>query len=159
MSDDQGYALDWDSDFEKGSGWTLLPEGVYDFSVSGLEKKYYDGGAKITSCPMAELTLLVMTDTGVESIKESLLLHSKLSWKVAQFWECLGFQAEEEGVVKPHWNEIEGLSGKLKLGVREWTGKDGTKKQFNEVSEWLAPENAAAPTQPTTAPAANPYAV
>lgn len=137
-----GEALDWDMGEASGDGaFQLLPEGVYAFGVEKLEKEYFEGSAKMAACPRAHLTLSVVGSDGTAgTVHERLMLNTKVLWRVARFFESLGFQKNPEtGAVPVAWNRVEGAGGYLKLKVREYTKKDGSKGQSNEVDEFLAP--------------------
>lgn len=154
-----GEAFGWDQDeVSDEGGFTLLPEGTYQFQVSGFERKRFDGSDKMAPCPKAELKLTVLTDTGVETVNASLMLNTKTAWRVAQFFEGLGYQKNPEtGKVPTKWNEIIGKSGWLELGVREYK-RDGQTRKANEVTRYLKPSewpNAAQP-QPVMQPIAQP---
>ena len=56
-------AMDWDSTIENDSTFTLLPEGVYPFTVTGFERARHNGSAKLDPCPKAVLTIEI--DGGV----------------------------------------------------------------------------------------------
>lgn len=143
----KGEATSWDDEgYSDEGGFTILPEGTYQFMVEGFERKRFDGSDKMASCPKAELKLTLMTDSGVESITASLLLNTKTTWRIAQFFESLGYQkSPETGKVPAKWNEIIGKSGWLELGVREYTS-NGQKRQANEVLRYIKPSEA--PAQP-----------
>ena len=136
-----GEALDWDMGEASGDGaFQLLPEGVYAFGVEKLEKEYFEGSAKMAACPRAHLTLSVVGPDGTSgAVHERLMLNTKVLWRVARFFESLGFPKSEDGSVRVAWNEVEGKGGYLKLKVREYTKKDGSKGEANEVEEFLAP--------------------
>ena len=158
---DKGEALGWDHDeYSDEGGFTLLPEGTYQFQVTGFERKRFDGSDKMAPCPKAELKLLVITDTGVETVNTSLMLNTKTAWRVAQFFEGLGFQKNPEtGKVPAKWNEIIGKGGYLELGVRTYD-KNGQKRETNEVVKYLKPSEwpNASQAQPAVQPAYQPTA-
>lgn len=151
MAEEQGYAMDWDSESAEDNGFELLPEGVYEFNVVGLDRARYEGGAKIGPCPKAVIKMVVMTDTGLALIEESLLLHSKVQFKIAQFFASLGYEKDPEtGRVPIRWNEIEGKSGHLRLAVHEYTKRDGSVGKSNRVEKFLKPSEVQAElSQPT----------
>lgn len=141
MAEDKGVALDWDDEVSDDGGFTLLPEGVYQFQVSGFERKRFDGSAKMAPCPKAEVKLTVMTETGVETITEGMLLNTKTAWRIAKFFECLGFEKDPDtGKIPMAWSKIEGMSGWLKATIREYM-RDGVKREANDL-DWIAPADA-----------------
>ena len=136
----EGYALDWEGEVEEGGDRRLLDEGVYQFMVGGFERGRYEGGAKIGPCPKAVLKLVVMTDVGVEEVRDSILLHSSTQWRVSQFFRGLGFgKNPETGRYPMTWTEVEGRAGYAEIGVREYVSKGETRKT-NDVKRYLPPE-------------------
>ena len=139
---DMGQELDWDMGEVSDEGaFVLLPAGVYAFGVEKLEKERFEGSAKMAPCPRAHLTLsLVGADGSAGTVHERLMLNTKMAWRIARFFQSLGFQKNPEtGKVPVAWNQVEGKGGYLLLKVREFDKKDGSKGQSNEVDEWLLP--------------------
>lgn len=138
MAEDLGQPLDWDDDgVSDEGGFVVLPEGTYPFVVAGLERKRFEGSAKMAPCPMAELKLSVITDSGAETITTRLMLSTKTAWRVAQFFKAIGYEKDPEtGKVPMRWNEIEGKEGMLKLSVRKYE-HDGKEREANDVEKFL----------------------
>lgn len=149
-----GQALDWDmSEAADEGGFALLPAGVYAFAVEKLERERFEGSAKMAACPRAHLTLSVIGADGTTgTVHERMMLNSKMVWRIAQLFKCLGWAEDPEtGKVPVAWNEVEGKGGYLKLKVRTYKKKDGEDGEANEVETWLAPGDpaiAAAAQQP-----------
>lgn len=135
--------LDWDSAIEDdGNGFILLDEGDYDFVVSGMERGQHNGSAKIPACGKAILTLSVETPQGVAEIKENLLLHKSMEWKLSSFFRAIGQKKHGERLVMK-WDEVLGATGRAHIVQREYIGQDGTTKKANNVKYFLdyIPEN------------------
>jgi hypothetical protein len=140
---DLGQALDWEGIvIDDGPSFELLDAGYYPFRVESLERERFDGSAKMASCPRAKLTLKVTAGDREFTITDRIMLNTKMQWRVARFFECLGFTRDDEGNMHMHWNELDDKSGWLKLKVREYTDKDGNKKQANDVDEYCRPSDA-----------------
>lgn len=150
-----GAALDWDMGEASGDGaFQLLPAGIYAFGVEKLEKEYFEGSAKMSACPRAHLTLSVVGADGTEgTVHERLMLNTKVLWRVAKFFESLGFPKNEDGSVQVAWNRVEGAGGYLKLKVRKYKKNDGSDGEANEVDEFLAPGDARIAQAQAQAPA------
>lgn len=155
MAEDMGHALDWDQAEADDSGsFELLEPGEYAFMVKGIRRERYEGGAKIGPCPRAVVEMLVTKPdgSGLAEMEESLLLHSKTEFRIAQFFKALGFRKDPEtGRVPVRWNEVEGKEGRLRLGVRTFSKKDGGEGKANQVEEWIA-AGAASPAPEAPAP-------
>lgn len=140
---DLGQALDWEGIvIDDGPSYELLDAGYYPFRVDSLERERFDGSAKMASCPRAKLTLKVTAGDHEVTITDRIMLNTKMQWRVARFFECLGFTRDDEGNMHMHWNELEDKSGWLKIKVREYTDKNGNKKQTNDVDEYCRPTDA-----------------
>ena len=80
MNDNQSAwrEYNWDDEISQDSAeFALLPEGEYEFSVTGFERGRYPGGAKLPSCPKATVSLRFEGVEGVAVIKHNFFLHSK----------------------------------------------------------------------------------
>ncbi len=140
---DLGQALDWEGIVvDDGPSFELLDAGYYPFRVESLERERFDGSAKMASCPRAKLTLKITAGDHEVTIIDRIMLNTKMQWRVARFFECLGFARDEEGNMHMHWNELDDKSGWLRIKVREYTDKNGNKQQANDVDEYCRPSDA-----------------
>ena len=122
-------ALDWDDEISQENEFVILPDGEYNFKVTGFEK--------------ATIYLYIEAPNGDSAVvKEQLLLHTKMEWKLSEFFISIG-QKKHGEPLRPKWNEIIGATGKCKLGTREWKGNDGTVRQSNQVQKYLEPNQKA----------------
>ena len=130
--------MDWDSTIEDDGqgGFILLPEGDYEFTVSGLERARHNGSAKVPACNKAILTLSIETDAGVAQIKTSLLLYKTLEWKLSSFFRSIGQKKHGERLVMD-WNAVLGATGMCHVIQRTFTGNDGTLKKANDVQYFI----------------------
>ena len=147
MPDETGYAMDWDSPVEnEGEEFTLLPAGSEaNFEVLGLDKSRVSKPGNYTGCPMAKMKIAVRNEHGSTVVNESLILHSKMEWKICQFFTSVGFRKHGEKL-QPQWNRAVGAKGRCKLLVSEYesTKNPGTKNKNNKIDKFLDPPNATA---------------
>lgn len=132
-----GSALGWDERIDnpnEGTGFVLLPEGVYSFTVAKFERGRFDGSEKMCACPKAILTLHIETEDGAVPLKKDLFLNKKCEGILCAFFTCIGLRKHGEPLVMA-WNRVVGCTGRIKLGI-----KKGDNKDFNEVKAWLEPE-------------------
>ena len=151
MNDNQsaGREYNWDDEISQDSAeFALLPEGEYEFSVTGFERGRYPGGAKLPSCPKATVSLRFEGVEGVAVIKHNFFLHSKCEGLLCAFFTCLGMRKRGEPL-RMDWPGTVGRTGRAKITVRSYTGNDGREYQTNDVKQFLEPENA--PAAPTAA--------
>ncbi len=129
--------LGWDSAIEDdGQGFVLLPEGDYEFQVTGFERGQHNGSAKVPACPKALLTLSIDTPSGVAQVKTSLLLYKTVEWKLSSFFRSIGQKKHGQRLVMD-WNSVLGSSGRVHIVQREFTGSDGTQKKTNDVDYFI----------------------
>lgn len=146
MNDNQsaGREYNWDDEISQDSAeFALLPEGEYEFSVTGFERGRYPGGAKLPSCPKATVSLRFEGVEGVAVIKHNFFLHSKCEGLLCAFFTCLGMRKRGEPL-RMDWPGTVGRTGRTKITVRSYTGNDGREYQTNDVKQFLEPENAPA---------------
>ena len=142
--DPRGYELQWDDTIENdGSDYEPLPEGEYDFRVIAYERGRHTPGAdgKIPSCNKAVLEIAVSGEGRDVIVKSSLLLHSKMEWKLCEFFTSVGLRKKGEPL-RMNWNAVAGARGRCKVRIREWTNDKGQKRTSNEVIRFLEPDGA-----------------
>lgn len=142
-------ALNWDSEISQESSFVLLPEGKYRFKVTGFERAQYTPSpqSKIRDVsPMAELDLSISSpEHGSTTVKENLILHTKMEWKISEFLLAIG-QKQKGEATNPDWSKIFGAEGWCELEVNKYTNKNGEQRENNRVKQFIAVEDA--PQQP-----------
>lgn len=132
-------ALDWNDPIENDGGdWTLLEPGEYPFRVTGFERARFGGSAKLPPCNMARITLDVGDAEASTTIANNLFLHSKTEGLLCQFFRSIGARKHGERLVMD-WSKVVGATGVCRVKTRNWTGKDGTTRQSNEIEKFLDP--------------------
>lgn len=147
--------LGWDDELEKDSSdWELLPAGDYDFTVTGFERGRHPGSAKLPACNKAIVDIYIQAPDGVSTtIKHNLFLHTKTEGMLSAFFCAIGQKKKGEKLPRMDWQKVIGAKGRCKVGVRDWTNKDGEARQSNEIKKFYAPDSAPEPTQtPTSIP-------
>ena len=145
MADSTNRPLDWGDTIEHdGEAFVLLPAGVYPFRVAKFERGWHDGSSKIPACNKANLTLEVDGgDLGTATIQTSLLLHSKLEWKLCEFFISIGARKSGEALTM-RWDTVPGARGLCRVSVHKWKGDDGRERESNRIEGFVAPQGAAA---------------
>ncbi len=133
--------LSWDDEISKESDFDLIPEGNYNFTVAGVERARHEGSAKLPPCAKAIVTLKIQLPDGTEqSLKHNLFLHSRCEGLLSQFFIGIGLKKKGEPL-RMNWNAVPGTSGRCKIIIRSWTGKDGKPGQSNDVKKFYDPED------------------
>lgn len=132
--------LSWDDQIEnEGSEFILLPKGEYDFEVTAFERGRFNGSEKMPPCNQASLTIKITAADGqTTTVKKNLLLHSKVEWKLCEFFTSIG-QRKKGEKVSMNWNAVIGSRGRCEVTVRSWNKDDGTPMQNNEINKFLEP--------------------
>lgn len=135
-------AMDWDSIIENDSTFTLLPEGVYPFTVTGFERAYHSGSAKLPACAKAVITVEIDGGTlGKTSITHNLFLHKKTEGLLCDFFTAIGQRKRGEQLAM-NWSRVPGATGVCKIGIREWiSARTDEKMQSNEIKRFLDPDS------------------
>lgn len=130
----------WDDTISNDSPeFVLLEPGEYEFWVAGFERARFNGSAKLPPCNQAIVEVKIMSPEGVEvTIKHSLFLHSKCEGLLCAFFTSIG-QRKHGEPLKMNWPQIVQSSGFCKVGVREYTNKQGEQRKANFIERFLEP--------------------
>jgi hypothetical protein len=86
----QNMLMDWNDLIEDdGQEFVLLPEGDYNFVVTGFERGRFPGGAKVPACNKATITVQVTSPDGNATVKFDLLLYRSLEWRISAFFRSI----------------------------------------------------------------------
>ena len=135
MSEFLNGEIGWDGAIENDSEFQLLPEGDYNFRVVKFERGRHAGSDKLPPCNKAILTIELWNGSARSTIEHNLFLHSKCEGLLCEFFTAIGQRKHGERLV-PRWNEVMGATGTCKVSVREWIGRDGDKKQSNDIKRF-----------------------
>lgn len=136
-NDTRNMEMGWDDAIENdGQQYVLLPEGEYNFIVTGFERGRYPGSAKIPACNKAELTLAVDVPEGRATIKTDIILYRSLEWRISSFFRCIGQKKHGERLVMD-WNKVLGAQGRARFKPRTYTDKWNTTKQINDLDYFI----------------------
>ena len=132
--------MDWNSYIEKeNEPFITLPEGDYEFTVTKFEKSEHPGSAKVPKCPKAMLELtIVVPGVGKNIVRDNLLLHENVEWKLCEFFRSIGQKQHGSGITMD-WDKVLGAKGRAHVFIDsyEWEGETRTK---NKIKRYLDPE-------------------
>jgi hypothetical protein len=74
------------------------------------------------------------------TIKAALLLHTKMEWKLCEFFTSIGLRKKGEPL-RMNWSAVTGARGRCKVGIREWMSDKGEKRSSNEIQRFIEPAN------------------
>ena len=131
-----GRELGWNDAIEHESSFILLPAGEYDFTVKKFERARHPGSEKLPPCNKAVLTLTVHAPQGEVDLTHNLFLHTKCEGILCDFFTCIGQRGRGEKL-NMDWNRVIGAGGRCKVDVRDWTARDGSVKQSNEIKRFI----------------------
>lgn len=149
MSFENGYELGWDSEItNEGKDFVIAEPGDYEFTVTSFERGRHNGSAKMPACNYAELSIKLRLPEGECIVKDKLFLHSKMEWKLSEFFLCIGQKKKGQSFV-PNWNAIMGATGRCKVTKRSYD-KEGRTYWTNDIAKYYPCEGGAAvPPQQT----------
>lgn len=138
--------LGWDDEISQETEFVVLPEGDYDFEVVKFERSRSKGSDKIPASNMAVLDIKVTNGKDATTVKDHLVLHTKMEWKLSQFFRSIG-QKKQGETVRMNWNAVPGAKGRCKLIVEKYVNDKGETRENNKIAkyyDYTAPANAAA---------------
>lgn len=137
MENNQNMFLDWNDSIETdGNEFVLLPEGDYNFLVTGFERGRFPGGPKVPACNKAMITVQVTTAEGIATVKFDLLLYRSLEWRISAFFRCIGQKKHGEKLTMD-WNKVMGSIGRAHFKQRTYTNQYGEEKTVNELDRFI----------------------
>ena len=129
--------LDWSDDILNEPAAPKVPEGEYDFIVDHFERAKVGGDGAYAGKNMAVVYCNICTD-GDPQLKTNLILHTRMQWKLAQFFISIGLmENKEDAQLRMDWNVIGGLRGRCK--VEEKPNYNDKSKTHSEITEFLPP--------------------
>ena len=137
------HELGWDDEITKESEFVLLEPGVYPFVVKSFSRGRFNGSAKMSACPEAILDIEIVDQASGSKVtlKESLKLHTKMEWKLSEFFVSIGQKRKGEPL-RMNWNAVTGARGMLELNHRTHNGNT-----YNNINKFLPPEQSQTQTQ------------
>ncbi|MFA6619407.1 MAG: DUF669 domain-containing protein [Candidatus Neomarinimicrobiota bacterium] len=140
-----GRELAWDDTIEReGGDFILLPAGDYEFTVETFERARHAGSEKLPPCNKAVVTLIINAPEGKVKLENNLFLHTTTEGLLSAFFGSIGQKKHGERL-QMNWSKVPGSTGKCKVGIRNWTGKDGVERQSNEILRFYPREEQQGP--------------
>ena len=139
MMNNENEFLGWDTGFiAEESTFTLLPAGEYQFKVTGMERKVYDGRSdKIPNgAPYAELSIEVTGAEGKTTVTERLYMMKKFQWKLTEFFSAIGQTPVIGQPFNPNWSLVIGSQGRAKVEINTYVYQ-GEERKNNRIKEFL----------------------
>lgn len=116
-----------------------LAPGDYQFRVTNIEKTRSKGEGKLPPCNMVIVHCTIDSHQGSATIKEYLVLHTSLEWKLSQFFSAIG-QKKKGAPLQMNWNRVVGSTGKCQV-INEQ--RDGN--TYNRIKAFLLPDDYESP--------------
>lgn len=131
--------LDWDGTIQKDAEFTLLPDGLYYFTVKSYERGRYtpnpQNPGKLPACNKAAVYIQIVANEGETELRHNLFLHSSTEGMLSAFFGAIGQKRKGEPL-RMDWNAIVGRTGVCKVGTRQYNNNN-----YNEVKYMLYPED------------------
>ena len=148
-NNEENKVIGWDDEIQNdgeysGEESVVLPEGNYPFEVIKTDQAWYDGSAKIPACNMAKVFLRIDGgELGKALCVENIYLLEKLEWKAAAFLRSIGLKKHGEPIAWRQLVHCDGETGRCKIYVDEYKGRDGDMKQSNKIRSFFDKEEQA----------------
>ena len=149
MATTENKVIGWDDEIVNdgeysGEESVILPAGNYPFEVIKTEQAWYDGSEKIPACNMAKIFLRIDGgELGKALCVENIYLLEKLEWKAAAFLRSIGLKKHGEPIAWRQLTHCDGETGRCKIYVDEYAGKNGETKQSNKIKNFFDKEEQA----------------
>ena len=129
----------WEDTIEKDSEYVLLPDGLYYFTVVGMERTRHtpnpQNPGKLPACNKAIVSIKIVANEGETELRHNLFLHSSTEGMLSAFFGAIG-QKKKGEPLRMNWNTIIGATGVCKVGTRQYK-----ENNYNEVKSMLYPED------------------
>lgn len=133
----------WDDEIENDSEFQLLPEGDYNFTVTGFERGRHSGSSKLPPCNKAIITLKLTGEQGEGTLKHNLFLHTKTEGMLCAFFTAIG-QRKHGEKCRMNWSAVVGANGRCKVGIHEFpSNRTGEMLKSNEIKKFYEPDESA----------------
>lgn len=133
------HEIGWEDTIQKDSEFVLLPDGLYYFTVVGMERTRHmpnpQNPGKLPACNKAIVSIKIVANEGETELRHNLFLHSSTEGMLSAFFASIG-QKKKGEPLKMDWNAIIGKTGVCKVGTRQYNGNN-----YNEVKSMLYPED------------------
>ena len=131
------HEIGWEDTIEKDSDRVLLPDGLYYFTVVGMERTRHtpQPGGKLPACNKAIVSIKIVANEGETELRHNLFLHSSTEGMLSAFFAAIG-QKKKGEPLRMNWNTIIGTTGVCKVGTRQYNNNN-----YNEVKSMLYPED------------------
>lgn len=133
------HEIGWEDTIEKDSDFVLLPDGLYHFTVVGMERTRHTPNSqnpgKLPACNKAIVSIKIVANEGETELRHNLFLHSSTEGMLSAFFAAIG-QKKKGEPLRMNWNIIIGATGVCKVGTRQYNNNN-----YNEVKSMLYPED------------------
>lgn len=127
--------LNWDDEISNESEFVVLPAGDYDFEIMSFERSRSKGSESIPASNMAIIDVKITDGKQSATVKDYLVLHSKLEWKLSQFFRAIGQKKQGESV-RMNWSKVIGSKGRCKVTVEKYRNDKGEEKESNKIAKY-----------------------
>lgn len=128
--------LDWNDEINRENGeFILLPAGDYNYTIKGYERARYGGSDKLPPCNKAVLKVHISATEGEVTLTHNLFLHTRTEGLLSEFFTSIG-QKKPGEPLRMNWNTVPGSKGRLKIGIRTYTNKNGEERKANEIKKF-----------------------
>lgn len=142
---DYEHEFGWDDSISNDDEFVVLPEGDYDFEITNFERSRSKGSESVPASNMAIVDIRLTDGRQSTTVKDYLVLHTKLEWKLSQFFRAIG-QKKQGETVRMNWGAVVGSKGRCKVVVEKYTTEKGEQREKNKIAkyyDYIAPAPAA----------------
>lgn len=94
------HEIGWEDTIEKDSDRVLLPDGLYYFTVVGMERTRHtpnpQNPGKLPACNKAIVSIKIVANEGETELRHNLFLHSSTEGMLSAFFAAIGQKKKGE---------------------------------------------------------------
>lgn len=131
--------------------FTILPEGEYPFTITDVEKKYYEPGpnSKLPPCPQITVTFMIDGGThGQSKVTSHFFYYKTTIWRVNDLFIGVGLAQKGQQFV-PNPDLLLGKTGVVRLKQCKYTRNNGEEGTINEFDRCVHSNKVATPVTGT----------
>ena len=123
------YTWDDDYEYQSAKNQRLLEPGIYDFTVSNIEKCWYEGSSKIQPCNA--LNMWIDIEGEDVTVFEKFFLVDTMAWKIDSFLKSVGFNEQKISLLL----QSTGRSGMCHIITRNLD-----RSKINNIDRFITPD-------------------
>ncbi len=141
---DENATIGMDDDFtvEYDDTAKLIPDGEYLFRIINMKREQVEKTDTMPPHINIKFQIKIEDADGVVGTAwDNIRMYMKWAWKFAELAKSIGDTPPDSKTCRINWGSFVGAEGRVKVGKKVWTKRDGTKEDQNTF-KYLQPAKA-----------------